>query len=184
VQVSSLEKKIYLKQDHLIISSNFLENDPSGFNLIKNNFNFFIGIQGTDYNFYIDPTIYTLKIGFNSITRSQQPDGKIVFYYNFNRLLIEKCNLTKHFQNFQDLFKADDLQNLLCFDQDKIENITIIGSFGEKIFQYLEFTVSSCNNFTDSKITCKPKDEIDKKLKGGYFIQNYLETIFDPKNFT
>jgi len=177
-------KELYLKQDPTVILSNFFENDPAPFNLTKNNLNFFIGIQNTDFNYYIDPTIYTIKISFNQITTSKKPDGKVEFSYKFNRVLMEKCNLTKHFQNFQDLFNEDDLENLSCFDQDKMENITLAGSFGKKNFQYLEFSVSSCKNDTDSNIICKPKEEIDKKLKGGFFIVNYVETIFDPKNFS
>lgn len=126
-----------------------------------------------------------MKIGFNQIITSQQHLGKIEFSYNFYRLLIKKCNLIKHFQKFQDMFNAHDLlERLLCFDKDKVENISLGGSFGNKNFHYLEFTVSSCKNGTDPNIICKPKEEVDNKLKGWFFIVNHLETKFDTKNFT
>jgi hypothetical protein len=179
-------KELYLKQDPTVISSNYFENDPRPFNLTTKNFNFFVGIQGKDYNYYIDPSIYTLKIGVNQITtKTSETTGEVEFEYKYNRMSMEKCNLTKHFDSsFKSLFKDQDLNNLICFDQNKAENLTLAGSFGNQNFQYVEFTVETCKNSTASDTVCKPSSVINEKLQAGFFIVNYIETIFDPKNFT
>jgi hypothetical protein len=177
-------KELYLKADPTVILSNSFDKDARLFNLTAKNFNFFIGVQGIDFVYYIDPTIYTLKIGINQISLIHMPNGDKDFKYNFNRYNLERCDLNKHFKNFKNQFETQDLENLLCLDQEKFDRIPLMGSFGDKQYQYLEFTVSSCNNETNPDIICQPKEVIDKKLEGGFFVINYIETIFDPKNFT
>jgi len=167
-----------------VILSNYYDETPQLYNLTSENFNFFVGIQGINFNYYIDPTIYTLKIGINQIKYQELPNGEANYIENLNYIDMERCVLQKHFKNYANLFKSQELSNLLCFDQDKIKNITLAGTWGNENYQYLEFTVSNCKNGTNPNIICKPKDEINRNLEGGFFVIYYIEPVFDPKNFS
>ena len=66
---------------------------------------------------------------------------------------------------------------------DHSTNYNLVGHFtGEKDTE-VDFSVSVCKNKTDSAIICKSKEEIDKKLQGGFFVINYVDTIFDHNNY-
>lgn len=79
-------RELYLKQDPTVIQSNYFENDPRLFNLPSKNFNFFVGIQDIDFNYYIDPTIYTLEIGLSQITVKNNSKNEEEFNFNYNFL--------------------------------------------------------------------------------------------------
>ena len=175
-------QELFLRENPTVLQSKFFQGQPEGFNLTKKNFAFFIGIQGQDWNYYIDPTIYKPQMFIRSKISFLNEDGKYEDKYDAKPYDLVKCNLDSHFENFKEQFKGQDLDNLLCPPKE-IEKIELEGSFDNNVFRWLNIIISNCKNETDSNVVCKSKEEIDEKLRGGFFVVNYIDTIFDPKNF-
>jgi len=176
-------QELYLKQNPTMVISKIYQEEPELFNLTQKNFGFFIGLQGSDYEYYIDPTIYNLNMRIRSKKTYLDDNGQFVNdKYNTKNFKLEKCNLDKHFSNFKKQFKDQDLNNLLC-PPSEVWDIQLKGSFDNSDYRWFDFSVSVCKNKTDSAIICKSKEEIDKKLQGGFFVINYVDTIFDHNNY-
>ena len=175
-------QEIYLRKQPTVLQSNIYQTQPETFNLTKNNFGFFVGVQGTDWNYYIDPTIYRAKMNIRSKISTVSEEGKFEDKYSTQSFDMVKCNLDKNFENFKNEFKDQDLNNLLCAPPD-IELIQLEGSFDNKVFRWFDFEISNCKNDTQKDVICKSKEEIDKKLGGGFFVLNYIDPLFDPKNY-
>jgi hypothetical protein len=60
----------------------------------------------------------------------------------------------------------------------------LAGFFGENNFNYISSELKMCTNSSDSKVVCKSNEEINNALRGGFFVMNYIDTIFEPINFS
>lgn len=181
-------EELFLRQNPTVLISSIYQEEPELFNLTKNNFGFFVGLQGSDYEYYIDPTIYSLNMRIRSKKSYLDENGKFKNEYKTKNFQLERCDLDKHFPNFQNQFKDQDLNNLLCPPKE-VGDIQLKGSFDNSDYRWFDFSVRVCKNQTKSDddkkpdIICKPKSEIDKKLQGGFFVINYIDTIFDHKDY-
>lgn len=175
-------EELIKKQNPTVLISSIFQNEPEQFNLTKKNFGFFVGLQGSDYEYYIDPTVYNLKMRLRTKRSYLDDKGKFQNEYKSKTFLLEKCDLEKNFPNFKNEFKDNDLNNLLCAPKE-INEIILQGSFDNSLYRWFDFSVRICKNSTESDIICKTQEEIDKKLQGGFFVINYIDTIFDHKDY-
>jgi len=165
-----------------VISSGFYQSNPDEYILKPDNFNFFIGIQNKNSEYYVDPSLVKLDAKYISFTR-KIIDGKIDWTPVERSLNMEPCVLERHFQDFKQEFTGLPLSDLYCLNPNDYKNISLAGSWGEDLFNLLAFHVSPCKNSTESNIICKSSEEIQKTLAGGFFVVNHIDTIFEPKNF-
>jgi hypothetical protein len=176
-------QELIQKQNPTVISSSIFQENPDNYALSPENFNFFIGIQDSNYNYYIDPTILKISITFNNY-RSNIVNGTLNWDQTSKELKAEQCDLNKNFPYFKDEFSHQPLSSLYCVDPSTFQNIFIGGNWGQEFFNYLQIRIQTCQNSTDSNVTCKTPEEIDNVLSGGYFVVNLIDSLFEPKNYT
>jgi len=184
-------RELYLKRDPIVIVSNSFDNSPRDFNLTKEKFAFFIGIQNSESSYQIDERIFSVNFISRKFIKKTDEKGNVDYDMDLKMNKMETCNLTKHFNNFQHLFKDQELNKLYCLDNDAIKDLSLQGTWGDPVFQLFQIQVTSCKNSTEDNNTnniqnpiCASKAEIDEKLKGGFFVVNYVDSIFEPKNYT
>ncbi len=167
----------------VLLSSNYDVN-PRQYNLTEKNFGLFVGMQDSSANYYIDDRVYDLVVLSRRRFTSKNQDNSLKIVSQTKKLDIEKCDLKKHFPNFQNLFSDQDLLNLNCINPKQLNELALKGSFDNEEYFSLSVRVFPCKNSTENSNKCKSIEEIDKKLNGGYFVINLLDTIFDHKNYT
>lgn len=179
VGLSYFGKELFLKTLPMVIYSKSYDEDPPQYNLTQDKFNFFIGIQDKDFNYYTDTSIFNITIyNFNAT----QTDKDMIYSQNHYRL--EICNLTRHFPNYIEQFKNQELDKLFCLHPDDNKNLKLRGTWGHGEHLAIYIDIGACQNNTHKGIVCKPDEEIKEMLSGGYYIINYLDTIFDNKNYS
>lgn len=178
-------KEIFLKQLPTTIFSNEYYTSPERFNLTNDKFNFFIGIENINFEYYIDPSIINVKLVFNNITKLKSPNGDISFKYESLELKTEPCDIERHFGNLAQLFKDQPLKQLLCVDPEDHKKMFLEGAFGQDHYNNIQIQLSACENSTiPGSPICKPEEFIKKYLSGGFFALNVIDTIYNPKNYT
>ena len=104
------------------------------------------------------------------------------YIQDFNQIIVEKCNIEKHFSDYKDLFyNTIDLENYYC-PRIREKNQSLSGIYGEnKPFSYYLFYFSKCvNNTNENENNCLPDSEIEKLLSDCYLDIKYV-TYLDPK---
>jgi hypothetical protein len=177
-------KDIFEKELPTTIFSNNYYISPERFNLTQDNFNFFIGIQGTDYEYYIDPTIINVNVAFNKFTKILSDKGEYSFKYDSVNFKAEPCDLQRHFGKLAHLFKNEPLNNLMCVDPESQKQMYLEGTFGQDKFFFIQIQLAQCQNSTiPGSPVCKSEEYIKNFLDGGFFVVNIVDTIFNPKNY-
>jgi hypothetical protein len=178
-------KEIFLKELPTTIFSNEYRTSPERFNLTQDKFNFFIGVQNTDTEYYIDPSIVSVKVALEKYTKVKSANGDVSFKFDSVKFDTEPCDLERHFGNLGHLFKDQPLKQLLCVDPKAYKQIFIEGTFGQDTFSYIQVQLSACENSTiPGSPVCKSEEHIKKVLAGGFFVLNVIDTIYNPKNYS
>jgi hypothetical protein len=178
-------KEIFLKELPTTIFSNEFSKAPERFNLTQDKFNFFIGVQDINFDYYIDPSIVNVKVALEKYTKVISANGDVSFKYDGVKFDTEPCDLERHFGNLGYLFKDQPLKQLLCVDPKAYKQMFLEGSFGQDTFNYIQIQLSACENSTiPGSPVCKSEENIKKALGGGFFVLNVIDTIYNPKNYS
>ena len=99
-----------------------------------------------------------------------------------NDVVIEKCNITKHFGRYKNLFmNITDLDTFYCAVP-RLYNQTIYGLYGDtNPFGYYHFYIYMCLNQTESD-KCLPKSEIENILSNTYLDVRTVDYSIDNSN--
>jgi hypothetical protein len=166
-----------------ILKSEYYYTDPDAYRLDPDNFFFFIGLQDKDYNYYIDPSIINVQVKSMNVTRYTEKDGSVAYNFEHKILEVEPCNLKLHAYYFNESFAHQPLDNLYCIKPEYYGDIYMAGYFGESTYNYISVELEMCTNSSNSNVVCKSKEEINKILSGGFFVMDYVDTIFEPINY-
>jgi hypothetical protein len=177
-------QELFLKANPTVIVSNQYDTNPQQFNLTKDKFNFFIKLQDVNSNYYIDPQIFSFSVKQFITTRTIDSKGSPNFTTQTIPMKLEVCNMTRHFPNFKGQFIGQDLSRAMCVNQGDSDSLYISGVYGSEVYGRIVIDILSCKNSTASDVKCKPQEDIDKLLSGGFFSIFLIDTIFDPKNYT
>ena len=128
---------------------------------------------------YIDEGIYTAKITFFD-KQKKKDDYEIVKEQDLD---FEKCNVDNFGKDYQNLFVKDELNNSYCLKNFNY-TLTFAGSYKYDRITYIRITVSPCVNSTNNNNSCKPQEEIDKRLNSGYFSIVLKDFGLNPSNFS
>jgi hypothetical protein len=99
---------------------------------------------------------------------------------------------TKNCSDYREIFKAKGfekdydgnyLDQGVCIDL-KARDIVLGGNFASNYFSNFVYNLKKCVNSTDSNIICKPQEDIDKKIKGGFFQFFYFDNFVDLNNYS
>jgi hypothetical protein len=106
------------------------------------------------------------------------PVGSVSYKLEMYDVKMEKCNLTKHFNDI-DLWKNEKLINSsMCFARDQDFNSSKI--FGANNYTGLVLWIHRCHNST-TKNDCLPIEEIDKALLNVFFLVRFKDYYLDHK---
>ena len=128
---------------------------------------------------YIDEGIYTAKITFFD-KQKKEDDFETV---EEKDLEFEKCNVDNFGKDYQNLFVKDELNNSYCLKNFNY-TLTLAGSYKYERITYIRIVLNPCVNSTKNNYSCKPQEEIDKRLNGGYFSIVLKDFGLNPSNFS
>lgn len=131
----------------------------------------------TPPNKYLDERIYHPKVTY---IKKEKIHGVEITKEEIS-LDIERCQVQKFGDNYQNQFSPGELNNSYCL---KDFNLTLGG--GEKYNQstYIQITIHPCVNNTKNNNYCKPQTIIDSYLTSGYFYIIIKDIGLNPLNFT
>ena len=134
----------------------------------------------------------------NSVNASRFVDERIyraraVYYYGeknsggafetkeYRDLQIEKCKVEKFGKEYQHLFTKGEFDDSYCvvnFD------LALTGGFMYNQFSCIRILLYPCVNKTENNNHCKPQEEIDEVLAGGYFSVMLKDIGLNPTNYS
>jgi hypothetical protein len=174
-------KELFTKTTPSVLLQNSEYNTyPRRLNLTHDKYSLFFGVQDPTGINYIDESIY-IPIVYLSVITVTNDTGTPVVNFDTQNLRAERCSLDRHFSSFIELFKDQDLSAQYCIHPDDMDSIYLEGSWGNDKFISLTLDIEVCVNSTQH--TCKPQEVIDEQLSGGYFAFNWVDNIFDPKDY-
>ena len=128
---------------------------------------------------YIDESIYTAKITFFDKQKSKDDFVTV----NEQNLAFEKCKVDNFGKDYQNLFVKDELNNSYCL-KDFNYSLTLAGSYKFDRITYLRIVIYPCVNSSKNNYSCKPQEEIDKRINSGYFSIVLKDFGLNPSNFS
>ena len=147
-----------------------------------NNSNLFYFAFGVENAFnasrFVDETIYTARAIYYY---GEKNSGGAFETKEYRDLKIEKCKVNKFGKEYQHLFTAGEFDNSYC-----VENfdIALTGGFIYDKFSCIRIQIYPCVNKSQNNNHCKPQEEIDKVLAGGYFSVLLKDIGLNPTNYT
>lgn len=125
----------------------------------------------------IDPSIYNIQF-----TRRINQRGNLTV----QNILTKKCFEYRTF--FSELgfladFDGNKLNNTDCFGMEQ-DDVILGGNFGQEYFSQIQIILSKCKNGTSPGIVCRPPEEIDKIINGGFLQMYYIDKYVDVNNLT
>ena len=128
---------------------------------------------------FVDETIYRAR-AYYYYGKKNSSGGTFTTIENRD-LKIEKCKVEKFGKDYQHLFTKDEFKNSYC-----VENfdIALTGGFIYDQFSCIRILIYPCYNTSANNNHCKPQEEIDKVLAGGYFSILLKDIGLNPNNYS
>ena len=106
-------------------------------------------------------------------------DEKHNLLQNYDEIIVEKCNINKHFGEYKKYFyNIPDLETYFCPKQ-RLYNQTLYGTYGEQNeYKYYMFYISKCSNDTNNNL-CLTNELIDSSLSMSFLDIKYLSYSLD-----
>ena len=127
---------------------------------------------------FVDETIYTARAIY--YYGEKNTEGTFVTK-EYRDLKIEKCKVKKFGEEYQHLFSPGEFDDSYC-----VENfdIALTGGFIYDKYSCIRIQIYPCVNKSENNYHCKPQEEIDKVLAGGYFSLLLKDIGLNPTNYT
>ena len=127
---------------------------------------------------FVDETIYTARAIYYY---GEKNSGGTFITKEYRDLKIEKCKVEKFGKEYQHLFTKGEFDDSYCVDN---FDIFLTGGFIYDKFSCIRIQIYPCVNKTENNNHCKPQEEIDKVLAGGYFSVLLKDIGLNPTNYT
>ena len=137
--------------------------------LNSSNFAFSMGVVDSDGISSYDPTIASIVFLYNTINGEDVTN---------DYMDIHICN-ESDFPSDPGVLQSLRLDNNFCLDHPEIN---LEGYWNEQSLSYVEIALLTCQNSTNSNITCKSQDDINTFLKEKYFQIYFKEYNYDMTN--
>ena len=150
-------------------------------NLKKMNIILSVGYLDVNFDHLYDPTYFDFFASEFSAIKYDNGSS----YFGNKPLKLTSCSDFK--ENYtKSGFEKDYVNNNVEFGRclDPPDDINIGGDFTTNFFANIQFSVLKCVNSTNSKIICKSKEQIAKKIAGGYFLFYYTNRYLNLENYT
>jgi hypothetical protein len=176
-------KELWLKTTPYVVNSTEMGISPTRFNL-EQEFIVMIGVGSTTKFLFIDPTIYSITAKIKIERKQFDLSGNQTTGFSEISLRTEVCQQERHFVGFQEQFREVKNNPGYCIHPDDRSKIYLQGSKGDDEYAYLFLTVDKCANNTVPGVVCQSDSVIETILGEGFFTVDYIDTIYDPKNFS
>ena len=144
-----------------------------------NLFYFAFGVENAvNASRFVDETIYTARAIY--YYGEKNPRGTFVTK-EYRDLNIEKCKVGKFGKEYQHLFTKGEFDDSYCVDN---FDIFLTGGFIYDKFSCIRIQIYPCVNKTENNHHCKPQEEIDQVLAGGYFSVLLKDIGLNPTNYS
>ena len=127
---------------------------------------------------FVDETIYTTRAVYYF---GEKNSGGAFETIEYRDLKIEKCKVEKFGKEYQHLFTKGELDDSYCIDN---FDFALTGGFIYSQFSCIRILLYPCVNTTENNNHCKPQEEIDKVLAGGYFSFLLKDIGLNPTNYS
>ncbi len=160
IYISIFLHQMFFHTKPTILSSIYNDEIPKSVNLTNENFSFAFSLQNQEYQSYIDNTIYNVTAVQTKVFLTNNDSSEI---YKENIDII-KCS-EYNFKIIPEYFNNLPLNNLYCLNKSIYQ---LEGEFKREVFSYIKLNFSKCENSTKNNFTCKPLNEINEYLSGGF----------------
>lgn len=127
---------------------------------------------------FVDETIYRARAVFYY---GEKNSGGAFEQKEYRDLKIEKCKMEKFGEEYQHLFTKGEFDDSYCVDN---FDLALTGGFLYNKFSCIRILLYPCVNKTENNNHCKPQEEIDKVLAGGYFSVLLKDIGLNPTNYS
>ena len=155
-------------------------NDVPYINLNNTNLLYFaFGVENAvNASRFVDETIYRARVVFYY---GEKNSGGAFETIEYRDLKIEKCKVQKFGKEYQHLFTNGEFDDSYCVDN---FDLALIGGFIYNKFSCIRILIYPCINTTSNNNHCKPQEEIDAVLAGGYFSVLLKDVGLNPNNYS
>ena len=149
--------------------------------VLRNGYFFMLGLQDSNSNHFIDPSIYNITChnGFRNITTGKYSKIPIPLEHCTPEHLPDDPQLKNYFETL--VGGVNYLQNIYCIKKGHDNEFSVEGEWDQDIFKYLQVKIYSCANSSDQ--ICKDNQTIINQLSNGYFGFYSTDHLFDMNNY-
>ena len=169
---------IIRKEDLQVHDSTEYSNSTPSINLNNSDlFYFAFGVENAENaSRFVDETIYRARAVYYY---GKKNDGGAFNTIEYRDLKIEKCKAEKFGKNYQHLFTKGEFDDSYCVSN---LDLTLIGGFIYDEYSCIRILIYPCKNTTENNNHCKPQEQIDRVLAGGYFSILLKDIGLNPNN--
>ena len=172
---------IIKKEDLQVNDSTEYSNDVPYINLNNSDlFYFAFGVENAENaSRFVDETIYRARAVY--YYGKKNTSGGAFNTIEYRDLKIEKCKVEKFGKDYQHLFTEGEFDDSYCVSN---FDLALTGGFIYDQFSCIRILLYPCYNTTSNNNRCKPQEEIDKVLAGGYFSVLLKDIGLNPNNLS
>ena len=170
---------IIKKEELQVNDSTEYSNDVPYINLNNSDlFYFAFGVENAENaSRFVDETIYRARAVY--YYGKKNTSGGAFNTIEYRDLKIEKCKVEKFGKSYQHLFTKGEFDDSYCVSN---FDLALIGGFIYDQFSCIRILIYPCYNTSANHNHCKPQEEIDKVLAGGYFSILLKDIGLNPNN--
>ncbi|CAD8084647.1 unnamed protein product [Paramecium sonneborni] len=155
---------------------------PEQFKFNDKNFTLTFAIQSSDYATYIDESIYIVEAKITTKT-TKTFDNQKIDEWTSKEIPLAPCTSELIRQvELQEYFSHINLPTNYCIDWNKIDQLTLEGTFDSSAYSFILLQFKMCNDQTKKSKECKSRNEIKQLLEQNYFSLQMSSFVIDVKN--
>lgn len=143
---------------------------------------FLFAMEFKNYTYYSDPTIFQVTAYSEVATNYlNSTTGQVETKYSGKNLKMDLCS---KFYTDDDIVEKNmklPLEKFYCLEPGQFNVTGFWASKGP--YSYVRINFDKCRNSTESNITCRPTEEIEELVQGGYISIKFSNTDVDQINF-
>jgi hypothetical protein len=148
----------YKSVPNVIVSKKTFTSEEVGPYLVGDKeFSLYVGIQHRDTSYYIDKTVF--QVSAQEIIHTVK--GETIT----KELNIGQCDKLQKFSEAPESYWVLPWNNFFCITAN---STSLYGSWGSGQTSSLMINVDKCTNSSQSSVICRPQEEIDQFIQGGY----------------
>jgi hypothetical protein len=141
---------------------------------------FMFAMEYSNSTLYSDPTIFTVEAILIKTETLQDPEGRTNQKITTKNIKMELCS---KYYNDNDILEQNlklPLNKYYCAEPNESY---MQGYWGANNATKIKVYFNKCENSTDNNFSCRPQEEIEKIVQGGYISIKYTTFLVDQKDY-